>query len=351
MQKKMTTLLQCLQCGSREWDIEVLRENDLEVRDGTLKCLSCGHAYPVRSGILNVLGDDLPPEVLHEKQHAETFDYFRDEGGRPCRINRETLERYKDIFLSLPAGDGSSLFQPGGGFSNQAGNADRFFEALEVVRLTGNENVLEVGASFGWGARRFAARGCATVALDVTDYLQAADLYMENDGIYYDRIMADMSMLPFADSSFDLIFAHSVLHHCRDLEKLFAEFYRVLKPGGRVAALHECAFGLLEDRSGKALKEAMDEGFNENAYTLPQWKQGAVDGGFERVWFYYFSIFRSYLTRKRIAGGPETTKLRAAQWIVSKPLLHGVLNKLLEWPRVLFRPRAWMILAQKSATE
>src|ERR1700749_4979398 len=45
---------------------------------------------------------------------------------------------------------------------------------------------------------------------------------------------ADAESLPFADASFDLVLGHAVLHHLPDLERAFAEFHRVLRPGGRI---------------------------------------------------------------------------------------------------------------------
>jgi ubiquinone/menaquinone biosynthesis C-methylase UbiE len=41
--------------------------------------------------------------------------------------------------------------------------------------------------------------------------------------------------LPFEDGSFDLVFGHAVLHHIPDLDRAFAEFKRVLRPGGAIA--------------------------------------------------------------------------------------------------------------------
>jgi SAM-dependent methyltransferase len=43
---------------------------------------------------------------------------------------------------------------------------------------------------------------------------------------------ADAEDLPFADASFDLVLGHAVLHHIPDLARAFAEFERVLAPGG-----------------------------------------------------------------------------------------------------------------------
>ena len=46
---------------------------------------------------------------------------------------------------------------------------------------------------------------------------------------------ADAERLPFADASFDLVLGHAVLHHIPDLRRAFAEFERVLAPGGTIA--------------------------------------------------------------------------------------------------------------------
>ena len=43
---------------------------------------------------------------------------------------------------------------------------------------------------------------------------------------------ADAEQLPFPDASFDLVLGHAVLHHLPDLPRAFAEFERVLVPGG-----------------------------------------------------------------------------------------------------------------------
>jgi len=347
MKKKLLDFLRCLSCSKTDWQLDAVTEDAREVRDGTLRCRGCSRAYRVRSGILEMLEDELPPEVAHEKEHAESFDYLVTGAGEKHPISRETILKFSPLFLSLPGGDGSGVFMPGGSFDNQAGNAMRFFQTLDLLKLCKGERVLEVGASFGWASRHFARRGCEVTALDITRYFEAADLYFAADGIYYDRIMADMSRLPFADGTFDLIFSHSVIHHCKDLGVLFKEFHRVLAPGGRVAALHECSFGLLENKSGKALKEAIDAGFNENAYTIPQWKKGIRRGGFKKIRLHFFSLVDSYVDRKTLRKARPTAKLAAARWIQSHPFIHNLLNACTVWLRILLRPKAWMMIAAK----
>jgi ubiquinone/menaquinone biosynthesis C-methylase UbiE len=48
-------------------------------------------------------------------------------------------------------------------------------------------------------------------------------------------VATEAETLPFADESFDLVFGHAVLHHIPDLDRAFAEFRRVLRPGGVIA--------------------------------------------------------------------------------------------------------------------
>jgi ubiquinone/menaquinone biosynthesis C-methylase UbiE len=46
------------------------------------------------------------------------------------------------------------------------------------------------------------------------------------------RVRADAYALPFGDASFDLVFSSLMLQWCDDLDAVFAEIARVLKPGG-----------------------------------------------------------------------------------------------------------------------
>ncbi|MDT8388743.1 MAG: malonyl-ACP O-methyltransferase BioC [Thiogranum sp.] len=45
-------------------------------------------------------------------------------------------------------------------------------------------------------------------------------------------VCADAERLPFPDNSFDLLFSNLMLQWCVDIEAAFAEFQRVLRPGG-----------------------------------------------------------------------------------------------------------------------
>ena len=103
---------------------------------------------------------------------------------------------------------------------------DPFADALEIGAGTGyfSLNLLQLG---------LAGRATATdISPGMLTRLErsAAEL-----GLEVETVCAEAETLPFADASFDLVFGHAVLHHIPDLERAFAEFRRVLRPGGTVA--------------------------------------------------------------------------------------------------------------------
>jgi len=50
-----------------------------------------------------------------------------------------------------------------------------------------------------------------------------------------DFVAASAIRLPFADHSFDVVFAHALLEHLREPEQAVREFHRVTRPGGFIA--------------------------------------------------------------------------------------------------------------------
>jgi len=52
-------------------------------------------------------------------------------------------------------------------------------------------------------------------------------------GVTVETVACDAEDLPFDDDSFDLVLGHAVLHHIPHLDRAFAEFRRVLRPGGQ----------------------------------------------------------------------------------------------------------------------
>jgi SAM-dependent methyltransferase len=94
---------------------------------------------------------------------------------------------------------------------------------------------LEIGAGTGYFTLNLLQAGVvgAAVCTDVSPGMLAALRgNAERLGLDVETAACDAAALPFDDASFDLVLGHAVLHHLPELERAFAEFLRVLRPGG-----------------------------------------------------------------------------------------------------------------------
>jgi SAM-dependent methyltransferase len=105
------------------------------------------------------------------------------------------------------------------------GGLRRFDRSLEVGAGTGyfSLNMLQAGV--------VADAVCTDISPGMLDALDTNARRLELD---VTTTACDAEELPFEDESFDLVFGHAVLHHLPNLDRAFAEFRRVLRPGGRL---------------------------------------------------------------------------------------------------------------------
>ena len=96
---------------------------------------------------------------------------------------------------------------------------------------------LEIGSGTGYFTLNLLRDGligeatCSDISPGMLETLRANASEL---GLEVQTTTADAEQLPFADSSFELVFGHAVLHHIPDLPRAFAEFERVLAPGGMI---------------------------------------------------------------------------------------------------------------------
>ena len=151
--------------------------------------------------------------------------------------------------------------------------------------------VLDLGAGFGRHAFATARRGANVVAAD----LAASEMGETKDtfaAMYLDGeipadtsttcVQADGLQLPFGDGSFDRIIASEVLEHVPDDLAVMAELFRVLRPGGRLAATVPSA---VPEQICWWLNEAyhapISVGGHVRIYGLPELRTKLADTGFE----------------------------------------------------------------------
>ena len=102
----------------------------------------------------------------------------------------------------------------------------RFVDALEIGSGTGyfSLNLMQMGT--------FERLTATDISPGMLERLASTAAALGLDQVT--TVATEAETLPFADQSFDLVIGHAVLHHIPDLDRAFAEFKRVLRPGGAI---------------------------------------------------------------------------------------------------------------------
>jgi len=104
---------------------------------------------------------------------------------------------------------------------------------IEELKLS-PQRILDLGAGTGHASRALKRRfpKSLTIAADIAPGMLARARMQSRWLRRFERVRADAYSLPFRDGAFDLVFSSLMLQWCDDLDTVFAEIARVLKPGG-----------------------------------------------------------------------------------------------------------------------
>lgn len=171
------------------------------------------------------------------------------------------------------------------------GAAQRFaagneWKAIKKILFPINGRVvLEVGAGRGMASFAFEKAGASVTALepDPSTVVGAGALRaLKAEAQLEMKIVEEWGeSLPFADGSFDIVFARQVLHHAANLEKFCAEMFRVLKKGGKFLACREHVVKNEQDLKIFLDNHSMHkQTLTEHAYTLDAYLAAMVQAGF-----------------------------------------------------------------------
>lgn len=159
----------------------------------------------------------------------------------------------------------------------------RLLERLELMKIA-PQRVLEVGSGTGFCSTQLAARypQAQFVALDIAHGM----LHHTRQRFgWWQRlrrrpgfVCADAESLPLADASVDLLFSNVTLQWCNEPDRTFAEFRRVLKPGG---LLLFSTFGPDTLKELRAAWRAVDDAMHVNVFVdMHDLGDGLVRNGF-----------------------------------------------------------------------
>ena len=109
------------------------------------------------------------------------------------------------------------------------------YERPAMMKLIASDlsglQVLDAGCSAGWYSQQFADRGAKVTSVDMSP--EMVNITKKLVGDQAEVLCLDLEEpLPFADSSYDIIVSSLTLHYLKNWGETFAEFSRILKPGG-----------------------------------------------------------------------------------------------------------------------
>ena len=199
-------------------------------------------------------------------------------------IEADAAERIRDANVRYHDAAAASYDAKWGidlGGSGQAQVRAKIEKALGAWPARPFEHGLEIGAGTGYFCLNMLQLGVIerATATDISPgMLRALGASAEELGVEAKTVRTDAEELPFDDESFDLVFGHAVLHHIPDLPRAFAEFDRVLRPGGTVLFCGE------PSRYGDVLAAAPKRGAHlvaplwRRAIGAPARSENAADG-------------------------------------------------------------------------
>lgn len=106
----------------------------------------------------------------------------------------------------------------------------------ELLGLQKGEQVLDAGSGQGYTARYLAEITGATVfGVTITPREIAVSEKLSKECKNPPKfVLGDYANTDFADGQFDVIYVTETLSHARDMKQTMREFYRILRPGGRI---------------------------------------------------------------------------------------------------------------------
>ena len=279
MRQEVLEHIRCPICKKVEFELETAVTDQREIREGTLTCRACQTSYPISKGIIDLMPN--PDQTIQSEQQGWS------------ELLGETSEELVDTMLQLPHYGEDLLWH---------NVAKSFDDIMAKVDFKGKK-VLDIGAGRCWSTRHMVLAGASyAVGVDIITErfigLETADIFLEHDNIYFERIIGDMNNLPVRPATFDIAFMTATLHHTSNPNQAMQEMANALVPGGIAVLINEPVGGLLQKNTLDGCVE-IEHGINENVYSLREYLNAARQAGLKP------SIYLSPVVKEELSKNPN----------------------------------------------
>ena len=113
---------------------------------------------------------------------------------------------------------------------------------FKFINIEKNDFALDCGCGGGANVKRLLSKCAQVYGIDYSEISVEKSKEINGEDIIKNRcriIRCDVASLPFENDSFNVVTAFETIYFWQEIEKAFAEIYRVLKSGGTFAVTNE----------------------------------------------------------------------------------------------------------------
>lgn len=108
-------------------------------------------------------------------------------------------------------------------------------QMIDLMKVDAHDNVMDLGCGVGWATRVLAQKASRGLVLgiDLSDrmIIQARTEYRNPPNALF--LVADAARIPCTENFFNALLSVESIYYYPDLEGVFSEIFRILRPGGK----------------------------------------------------------------------------------------------------------------------
>jgi uncharacterized protein YbaR (Trm112 family)/SAM-dependent methyltransferase len=233
---------------------EKQRDDSVDIKEGVLICEKCGHWFPIRDFIPELLPDLLRDwerdieffKTLKQKLSEEIFKELLDKSqafarqGSAVSVEDEGMH-YKKSEMSIKSKvTDDDFFGPGFSSPFNPGNPEftmhlirRLGNVLPLLELKQEDVVLDIGVGYAWTTEWLKKMGIHSIGVDICRTYMDIGLKRMGENRPH-LVLGDIENLPIKSHVLNAVLCYDAFHHIPNRKKAMGHFFRALKGRGNI---------------------------------------------------------------------------------------------------------------------